>query len=450
MIIEKTLLDALNAELLIKVEKADYAERFEKALKSYRKHAQLPGFRPGQVPTSLIRKRFGKSILAEEINQVLSESIHKYLSENKIEVLGSPLPKMDEETAGNWEEPDEFKFCYELGLVPDIELVLDKSKTFVRHNIKVDDTLIDRQVNDIARRFGAMSEPELSGDDDLLKANIRQVNEQGEPVEGGIVTNGTTLYIGRMSDAETKSKFTGLKKGDVVTVDPMRLHPNHEELSHMLGISHEALHHLSDKVSVEVVSVHHITPHELNQELFDKYFAPGEITSVEQMRERIKADLLKSFDEDADWLFKRDMALQLTRELNPALPDTFLKRYIQLTNSKPVTGEMIDYEYPAYAATLRWELIQNQFIRKFGLHVSLDEALAHVKVLISRRFASYGIPVGEEELEPMAKKHLADKEQARQVYDYLYEEKMMEVVKANCQVTEKWLSYDEFMDKIQH
>ncbi len=450
MIIEKNSLDALNAELRIQIEKDDYTARFEKALKSYRKHAHLPGFRPGQVPASLIRKRFGKSILAEEINQVLSENIQKYLVENKIEVLGSPLPDNHDEQAGNWDEPDDFKFRYVLGLAPEIDLALDHGKSFVRYNIRVDDALIDRQVKDIARRYGTMSEPETSGDDDMIRANIHQVDASGARVEGGISTTGTTLYIGRMTDEETKKRFTGLKAGDSVTVEPMSLHPNHEELAHLLGISHEALHHLSGLLQVEVTGINHITPHALDQELFDKYFSPGEITSVEQMRERIREDLVKSFTTDSDWLFKRDMALQLTRELNPPLPDEFLKRYILLSNSKPLTPEVVEYEYPGYAATLRWELIQNRFIRKYELQVSIEEAIAHVKEIIARRFASYGIPIGEEELEPMAKKHLGDSEKARQVYDYLFEEKMMEVVKDKCQITEKWISYDEFVSKMQH
>jgi trigger factor len=441
-------IDELNAELVINLEPSDYQDRVEKAIKDYRKKAQMPGFRPGHVPTSLIKQRYGKSILAEEINNVLQDSIHKYIAENKIQILGSPMPKQDSDFQGNWEEPGEFRFRYELGLTPELTVDLDKNQSFTYYKMDVDQTLVDRQMRDIARRYGKMSDPEVSETEDMVMCDFVELKEDGEVKEGGIFSK-STVSIEYIKDADTQAKLIGIKKGDAVVVDPHMLNTNHEELAKMLGITHHDVHHLQSMFKLTVTDIKRIEAAELNEEFFTKVYGE-EIKSEEEMRERTKADLEIMFARDSDFLFKKDFAIEITNRLNPQLPDGFLKRWIKLTNEKPVSEEIVELEYPAYSQSLRWQLIENQIIRQYELRVMPQDALDHVKQVLGSRYASYGMPIEDEQLEDMAKRALSDQKEAKNVYDFLYEEQMIAMVKENCTIEEKVLSYDEFVHRVQH
>lgn len=398
---------------------------------------------------TLIKQRFGKSILAEEINTVLQDGIYKYISDNKIEILGSPIPKQDDGEVGNWDEPAEFRFTYELALAPEIDVNLDKNQKFVYHKVNVDEELVKRHAKDLARRYGKMSDPEVSGDEDLLMGEFAEVNESGEVIEGGI-QNKSTISIEYIPDADTKKQLTGLKKGDSVVVDVMKLNNNHEDLAKMLGITHHAVHHLHNHFKFTVTEIKSIEPHEFNQELFDKIYPAGEVTSIEEMHNRVRTELESMFQRDADWLFKREFAVEISNRINPELPDAFLKRWIVMTNEKPVTPEQVEYEYPLYAGQLRWQLIENAILKKYEVKVSPEEALEHVKSVLRDRYAQYGLPIGEEELAEMAKKPLSNKEEVKNIYDFLYEEKMIQLVKSNCTLEEKMLSLEEFTHRAQH
>ncbi|MBL0316616.1 MAG: trigger factor [Flavobacteriales bacterium] len=449
MNIERNDLDALNAELSISIAPSDYAERVESAIKKYRKSAQIPGFRPGHVPASLVKQRFGKSILAEEINQVIQDNLYKYISENKIEILGSPIPTGEDDEVGNWDNPGDFKFRYHLGLAPELNIDLNNSLTFDYFKVNVDDTLIDKQAKDLARRYGKMSEPETSGGEDMIIVKFDELDSNGDVKEGGI-SHQSTVSVEFVTDEITKNKLIGLKIGDEVTVDPRLLSANHEDLGKMLNISHDAVHHLESLFRLTVVEIKRIEPHAVDQELFDKLYGEGEINGVDAFRAKVKGDLENMFAGDSDYLFKREFAKKYTESINPQLPDSFLKKYIALTNEKPVTAEMIEHDYPYYAAQLKWELIEGKIIRQYEVRVAPDDAVAHVKRVLAARYAQYGLPMEDEMLTEFAKKSLAEKEEAKRVYDFLYEEKIMEVVKQNCTLNVKEMSYDDFVHMAQH
>lgn len=448
MNIVKNNIDALNAELSIHIEPADYTERYEKALKDYRKKANIPGFRPGHVPVSLIKQRFGKALLADEINHMLQDAIYKFINEQKLNVLGNPIPKEDEEV-GSWDNPADFKFTYELGLAPEFDVTLDKSQSFDYYRVDVNDELINRQVKDLARRYGKLSNPEVSEAEDMLMVNLEQLNDEGAILEGGINSK-TTVTIEYIKDADLKKSLTGLKKDDTLNVNPHLLSSNHEDLAQMLGITHDAVHHLGGLFKLTVTDIRRMEPAEMNAELFDKLFGEGTVTSEAEMRERVKADLEKMFERDSDWLFKREFVKTIVERLNPSLPDAFLKRWIQLANEKPVTPETVEAEYPSYAGGLRWQLIENKIIRDNEIKVTMEEANAHVKTLLSERYAQYGMNLEEEQLEELAKKTLSNREEVQNVYDFLYENAVVELVKQNCTLNEIKLSYDDFVHRVQH
>ena len=442
-------IDALNAELTIQLEPKDYSDRYEKALKDYKKKANIPGFRPGHVPTSLIKQRFGKSLLAEEINNVLQDAIYTYINEQKLNVLGNPLPKNTDEEVGNWDNPGDFKFIYELGLAPEFDLNLNESQSFDYYKVDVNQELIDRQMKDLARRYGKLSSPEVSEAEDMLMVALAELNPDGSVKEGGI-TSKTTVTIEYIKDEATKKSLVGLKANDVVTVNPHNLSSNHEDLAQMLGVTHNDVHDLASSFQMTVNEVRRMEAAELNQELFDKLFGEGTISSEAEMRERVKADLEKMFSRDSDWMFKREFVKEIVARVNPTLPDAFLKRWIAMTNEKPISEDVLEAEYPNYSGGLRWQLIENKIIRENDIKVTVEDAMAHVKNLMSERYAQYGMNLEEEQLNDLAKKTLANREEAQNVYDFLYEDKVVALVKSKCTIVEKPLSYDEFVHRVQH
>lgn len=449
MNIVQNKIDELNAELTIELTPADYNERYEKAIKDYRKKANMPGFRPGHVPVSLIKQRFGKSLLAEEINNVLQDAIYSYINENKINVLGNPLPKETKEDVGDWDNPNEFKFTYELGIAPEFDLNLDSSQSFDYYKVDVSDELIDRQIKDLSRRYGKLSSPEVSEGEDMLMVDLAQVDTDGNVMEEGINSK-TTVTIEYLKDDATKKSLIGLKAGDSVVVNPHHLSTNHEDLAQMLGITHDQLHSLESNFNLTVSEVRRMEAAELNQELFDKLFGEGNVSSEAEMREKVKADLDKVFAKDSDWLFKREFVKEIVERVNPTLPDGFLKRWIAMTNEKPLTPDMLDAEYPNYAGGLRWQLIENKIIRENEIKVTMEDAMDHVKNLLADRYAQYGMNLEAEQLEDLAKKTLGNREEAQNVYDFLYEDKVVEIVKSKCTIVEKPISYEEFVNRVQH
>jgi trigger factor len=449
MNIERNDIDTLNTELSINITPVDYAERVDAAIKKYRKTAQLPGFRPGHIPASLVKQRFGKSILAEEINRVIQDNLYKYINENQLEILGSPIPSAQNGEVGNWDDPGDFQFRYHIGMAPKIDVNLEKELSFDYYRVNVDDQMIDRQVKDLARRYGKMSDPEVSESEDMIMVDFAELNAEGSVKEGGINSK-STVSIEFVKDADTKAKLIGLKKDDKVTVNPHMLTENHDDLAKMLGVAHEVVHHIESNFELTVTEIKRIEPHAVDQELFDKLFGPDEVKSEAEMRARTKADMEKMFERDSDYLFKREFAKKITGIVDPQLPDEFLKRYIAISNTKPVTPEMVEHDYPMYAAQLRWELIEGRIIRKYELNVTPDEALTHVKQILASRYAQYGLPMEDEMLTEFAKKTMSNREEAKNVYDFLFEEKMVAVVKERCTLVEKSMNYDEFVHRVQH
>lgn len=449
MNITQTNIDDLNAELTISLEPSDYQPALELALKNYRKQAQMPGFRPGHVPVSLIKQRFGKSFLAEEVNKKVQEAIDQHVRENQINVLGSPIPKENGEVVADWDNPGEFRFTYEMGLAPVLDIKLDKAESFTYLKVRIDETIVNRQMKDLARRYGKLSEVEESTEEDMVIGNFDQLDASGAIMEGGI-KNRSTIYVETVGSADLKKSLTGLKVGSSVDLDPHQLTNNHEELAQMLGITHHDVHHLEGNFRFTVEEIKRMSPHEMNQELFDKLYGEGNVSSEAEMRVRVENDLSTMFSRDENYLFKRHFSREIVKRTNAGLPDEFLKRFIKMTNEKEVTEQQVDLEYPSYAHGLRWQLIENKIIRDNELRVGLDEAKDYAKGMLTRRFAEYGIPVEEEQLENYAERTLANKEEARNIYDLLYENKVVDLVKEKCTIVEKEVSYEDFIHEIQH
>ncbi len=437
--------DAQNALLKIKIGTEDYASKFDQALKNYRKQVSMPGFREGKVPMGIVKKRYGKSLLADELNRLLNDSIQGYISENKLQVLGSPIPSDSHEEKGDWDNPSDFEFVYELGLAPELEVKINKKNKFDYNTIKVDDMLIDKQVAEIARRYGKLSDVEKAGKSDLLVGDFVELDENDEVKAGGIM-NQSTISLDGM-DKDVQKVFTGAKVGDEKVVDPHKVSRDHDDLARMLGVSHEAVHHLAGNVKFIVREIKHMEPAEVNQEFFDKLFGEGNVKSEEEFRAKIKEDLENGFAQDSDQLFKRDITNKLIEQYNPSLPDAFLKKWIQMTNEKPITAEEVERDYEQYSKGLQWQLIFNSLLSSKAIEVKQEEVVEKTKTLLASQYAQYGMPAPEDkELTEGAMKVLSNQDEGRKVYDMIYDEKLVDFVRNNASVKDKEVSYDKFVE----
>ena len=441
--------DALNAVLKVQIAPEDYLEKVEKALADYRKRANIPGFRKGKVPMGLVKKQYGKGVLAEELNKTVNEALYNYLNAEKLEILGNPIPKYDAEVKGDWDNPSDFEFQYEIGLTPEFEIKLSGRNKFDYVKVKTDDKLVDQQIDDLRRRYGKLIAGEEVTGTELVLGQFVELDENGEIKEGGVM-NSSTVSIEFVEDKATLKELKGKKVGDKLVVDPAKLAKGEADLAAMLGVTKEDLPNLNDKFQFTINEIRKMEMAELNQELFDKLFGEGEVKSEEEMRERISNDMNGMFDGDSDRLFTRKVYDHLMEKTEMTLPDEFLKRWIKMSNQKEITDEQIEAEYDEYAKGLKWQLIQGKLFKDNEVKINPDEALEFAKSLLVSQYAQYGIPAPEDqELTESARKVLANQEEANRVYDMLAERKLTELFKGIVKLNEKEVSYDEFVKLAQ-
>ena len=436
---------ALNAKVTITLQPEDYSGNFEKSLKNYRKQVALPGFRPGNAPMGLLKKKYGPAILIEEVNKILSDKIQAHIQENKLNILGSPLPVTDDSQHIDWENPGEMKFSYEVGLAPEFEVKLSGKDVFTYHKVKADKTIVDKQVNDYARRYGKLVSVEQSQEDDMLLGQFTELNEDGSAKDGGI-KHSSTISIQFVEDPDTKKLLVGLKPGDTVTLDPKKVSKGDADMVAMLGISKEEAQFFKSLTEFSITDVKRIELHPLNQELFDKVYGEGEITSENSFRERIANEIEQAFGKDADNVFRREVVKKMVAKAKFELPDEFLKRWIQSSSEKPVSLEQIESEYQQYSEVLKWQLIENKIIGDNKIEVTPEDTIEFTKTLMAQQYAQYGMPRPEdEELTNVAKKVLANREEAKRIYEMLYDQKVIDFIKTTSKIEEKELVYEEFL-----
>lgn len=435
-----------SAILRVKVTPADYEKNVANAIEKTRKQANIPGFRKGHVPASLVKKQYGKSILADELNKVVNDFLNSFITENKIEILGNPIPFEKEEVKGDFNNPADFEFAFEIGITPEFKIDSTLKETFNYVSVKIDDELINKQVDDLRRRYGKLVASEKIGDTDLVMAQFTELNDDKSVKEGGIV-HSSTISMEFVEDKKAKKELTGKKVGDKVVVNPAHVSKGGKDTAAMLGIKEEDLATISDKFELSVTEVRHMELAELNQELFDKLFGEGEVKSEAELKERVKADLDKMFANDSDRLLTRAVYDKLIADTQIDLPSDFLKRWIQVSNEKPITLEEIDAQFEGYEKGMKWQLIQGQIFKANDLKLNQTDAIEFTKELLANQYAQYGIPAPEDkELTASAIQVLGNREESARVYDMLAESKLTEFFKANVKLKNKEVSYDEFVE----
>ena len=432
-------IDKLNAKLKINLVESDYRQKVDDVLINYRKTATIPGFRKGKVPMGQVKKMIGKSVLIDEINKMLQEAIYNYITENKIEVLGNPLPL---QSNVDWDNSTDFDFEFEMGLSPEFKVALDKGK-FDYLKIVADEKMVNHYVADMTKRYGKLIQPKKSEDNDLLMAEFSELDDHGSILAGGI-NHTASVALDIIKDKKIKSSLIGLSNNDEVTIRINKDFSN--DVHHMLNISKEQSESLDADFKLVVKKISRMMPADLDQELFDKVFGKDSVKTEKEFKSKIKEEVEKSFVSESDNKLKNDVVLYLVDKVKMTLPDDFLKRWLVASNENELTMEQVESQYIEYSKSLKWQLIENKIIKEHELEVKNEDVIDHTKELIKQNFAQYGQPAPEDkELNDVAMKVLGNEEERKKVYNQLYDVKTMELYKSSFKLKEKEVTYDEFV-----
>ena len=434
----------LMATITVEVAAADYTEKVDKVLKDYRKTADVPGFRKGKTPMAIINKKYRTSVIVEEVNKLLQDELYKHISAEKVRVLGSPMPI--DETPIDWENTEDFTFQYEVGLAPEFDVKITAKDKLNYYKIKADAKLVDGYCTDIAKRYGKMSNPEVSVEGDLIFCAISQLDVDGNVMSNGI-SNEATVAMEYIADAKIKKQFVGVKKDDVLKVNVMKAFTNHSDLGSMLNVSHDALHNLtSEEFQFTVKNINQLAPAELTTELFDKVYGEGTVKDVKEFKAKVQAEAEGQFVGESDRMLKNDIVTYFIEKLKLQMPDDFLKRWLVQTSEQPITMEMLATEYDMYAKSLQWQLIENKILENYEVKVTQDDVLNQTKKLIGSQMKQYGQPEGDDaQLTDIATNILKNEEERKKIYDQIFDERTLVVYKENFKLTEKNVTYDEFV-----
>ena len=445
MNITRENIDELNVVLKLELEKTDYEERVTNVLKDYRKKASIPGFRPGKVPFGLINKMYRKPVLVEEINKLVSESLSKYLVDEKLDILGEPLPHEGESKKIDWDTDSEFEFKFDLGLAPEFELKLTQKDKVPYYNIKVDNELIDKYVDSYTQRFGEYSNVEGIDEKDLLTVSLAQVAEDGTVVEDGIKNEEARMAIDIIKDKKIKSDVVKAKKGDTLIIDLRKAYPNDTEIAALLKIKKEETVGITGNFQVTINEIQRFNKAEVNQELFDKVYGEGTVKSVEEFRAKISEEAETGLKRDSDYKFRIDTRAELIKKFKNELPDEFLKRWLFAINENKFSMEEIEKDFDKFREDLKWQLIKNKIAKENSIQVTEEDLKDAAKENARMQFSYYGMNnVPDEHLETFAQRTLADSEQIKKLAEGKVEDLIINFVKENVKVDNKEITSEKF------
>ncbi|MAB56983.1 MAG: trigger factor [Aequorivita sp.] len=434
MNITKKDIDKLNAVLTVEVSKEDYSGKVEKVLNDYRKNANIPGFRKGHVPMGMVKKQYGKAVLVEEVNKLLQDALHKFLNEEKLDVLGNPLPKNEAEI--NW-DADDYSFEFELGLAPKFDVDV-KGKEVVQYKIIADDEMLNNQVKTIRKQYGKL----------ISKKEV----EEGDEITGTFTSNEkeiekkTTLSTEEIAGKKQLDSLIGAKVGDTVTLKTKGMFADDHDNQKYFGVSHDDAHGLDIKVSFKIEEVNKREMAELNQELFDKLFGEGVVTSEEELKAKIKEDAEGQFAQQSDQKLLNDVVETLIENTKFDLPKEFLQRWIAMTGEKRLSEEDAKAEYERSEKGLRYQLIEGKLRAENNLQVTFEELKDYSKNMIKAQMAQFGqTDPSDEELESIAARILSNKEEVERLSEQLNTNKLLNFFKENAKLKTKEVTYDQFI-----
>jgi trigger factor len=445
MNITRENVDELNAVLTLELTKEDYEERVNTVLKDYKKKANIPGFRPGKVPFGMIQKMYGKPVLAEEINKLVSENLSKYLVDEKLNILGEPLPHEGENKPMDFDNDTEFEFKFDLGIAPEFELKLSGKDKIPYYTIKIDKDLVQKYTDNYTQRFGEFAHVDAVEEKDVLTAKIVQLNEKDEVLEGGIFVDEARMATDVIQDADIKQQVLSAKKGDELVFDLKKAYPNDTEIASLLKIKTEEAASITGNFKVTVDEIQRFNKAEVNQELYDKIYGEGNVKSVEEFEAKIKEEASANLKNDTDYRFKIDTKENLVKKFKSNLPEAFLKRWLIAINEGKFTAEDIEKDWDKFTEDLKWQLIKDKIVKENSFEVTPEDIKAAAMDTARMQFAYYGMNnVPDEHLEQFAQRTLENQDEVRKLHEGQMEEKVVAHIKETVKVDEKEITLDKF------
>ena len=436
--------DKVNGLLTITVEEADYQASVEKTLKDYRKKANYPGFRPGMVPMGLIKKQYGASAKMDAINKLIGEQIYKYMQDNKIQMLGEPLPSEKQE-AQDLEKPAPYTFAFDIAVAPEFKIELNGHNKIDHYTIIVDDALIDRQVEMFTSRNGTYEKAESYEDNDMLKGDLRELDEKGNTKEDGITVEAASILPNYIKDEAQKALFNGAKLGDIITLNVSKAFENEAEIASLLKVERDRVKDIKSDFSYQITDIQRYKKRPVNQELFDSLFGKDTVKSEKEFREKIAEGLKEQLAVDADYKFILDVRAYCEKKVGKLeFPDALLKR-IMLNNNKDKGEEFVEKNYEQSIKELTWHLIKEQLVADNQIKVNDEDVLNAAKETARVQFAQYGMNnVPDEYVENYAKEILKKRENVDGLVDRAVDIKLTDALKKVVKLNEKEISLDDF------
>ncbi len=445
MNIERKNIDEVNATITLQIEKSDYQEKVDKTLRTYRQKANIPGFRPGNIPTSLVKKMYGKAVLAEEVNKLIGEKLFGYIRENDIRLLGEPLPNQTEQKEIDFDTQDSFEFVFDLGIAPEFDVELTKKESVPYYEIQVDDKMIENAVKSYTERFGSYEQVDDVQENDVVKGELLELNADGKVNEEGIKVADAVLSPKYIKDEAQKALFADAKKEGVVVFNPKKAFENETEISSLLKISKEQAKELIADFQFTITGITRFKEAELNQELFDKAFGEGNIKSEEEFKQKLQEEMKTSLVVDSDYRFLIDAKDVLVKKLDGLqFPDAFLKRWL-LVSDENKTEAIVDEQYPKMIEELKWHLTKEKIAKDKEIKVEEADLMTFAKKAAQAQFAQYGMMgIPDEMLENYAKEMLKKEDAVKNMVDRVMDEKVLAVIKSSVKLSTKKVSLDNF------
>ena len=437
--------DKINGLLTITVEDDDYKAEVEKTLKEYRKTANVPGFRPGQVPMGMIRRRFGSAVKMDAINKVLGDELQKYIADNNIAMLGEPFAS-EKQQPQDLEKDGPYTFMFDIAVAPEFDIKLDANDTVDYYEITADDTLIDSQVEMFASRMGQNVEADHYEDGDVLKGDLRQLDAEGNTLEGGLTVEAASVMPKYLKSDDQKKLFDGCKPGDIITFNPSKAYEgSNYELSSLLKVDREKVAEYTGDFSYQITSVQHFEKHAVDQELFDLTFGKDAVKDEKEFREKIAEGLKAQLALDSDMKFLMDVRKYAEDKVGQlTYPDSLLKR-IMKQNNKDKDQEFIDKNYEPSIKELSWSLIRSKIAVALGVKIEDEDVKSAAREMAKAQFAQYGMSnVPQEYVDNYADELLKKKEAQQQFVDRAIDAKLVEALKGVVTLNKKSVSLDEF------
>ena len=438
MNITKEKIDELNSIVRIDIKNEDYQKKVDSVLSDYRKKANIPGFRKGHVPMSLVKKQYGKSVIIEEVNKLLQDTLSKYLVEEKLDVLGNPLPKQQDNFT--WDS-DDFSFEFELGLAPNFEINLKPKKAITEYKIIADDKMIDDQIVNIQEQYGKLITQETIIENSNITGTL--VNEEKE------IDKKSTFKLDKIKGKVNQKKLIGKKVGDVISLKTKGLFVDDHTLMNVLGVSHDEIHGLDIPLTFTIEEITETELSEINQELFDKIFGEGIVKNEGEFRSKLKEDAEKQFKQQSDQHLLNAVTESLIENTKFDLPAEFLQKWLAVAGEKPLTSEQAVEEYKNSEKGLRYQLIENKLSKDNDLNVSYEDLKEFSKKFIREQMAQFGNSNPEEkELDEIAGRILGNQEEAKRLSEQLMSQKLLTFFKENVKLKTKEISFDDFVKEV--